>query len=228
MVNCWSEARRHSGLPHSSPPDQAHCLDYLTPNMATALLRDLTSDSRRLFFSGQSGQVIPPSSFKPEKMSLCPGRLGDLLQPIAASVNNGHAAAPAHQAPEACSKMHFWGHVPASCSGSGPGSEVEWRQSMCARLKSRTGQQTNQSPDERNSHRARQQHPVAVCTPWLLQISTPTTAAPTAQSLWAPQTCGRRGGWKKTLCSLQCSASRILPACKCVSCCLQDILKRQC
>lgn len=39
---------------------------------------------------------------------------------------------------------------------------------------------------------------------------------------------GRRGGWKKTLRSLQYSASRFLPTCKCVSCCLQDILKRQC
>lgn len=107
-------------------------MDYLAAYMATILLGDLTSDGHRLFFPGQSGQVIPLSPCKPKTMSLCPDRPGGLLQPIAALVNNGHAAAPAHQASECCPTMHFWGHVPASCSGSGP--DQKWNgDGACAR-----------------------------------------------------------------------------------------------
>jgi hypothetical protein len=107
---------------------------YLTPYMATALLGNLTSDSHSPHPPDYSQgtqvkscrQVIPLSSCNPETMSSCLGRVGDLLQPIASPVNNGHAAAPAHQAPEYCPKMHFWGTCLAQLLRFRPRSEVEW------------------------------------------------------------------------------------------------------
>lgn len=215
MVNCWSEARRHEGLPRSSPSGQGHCLDYLAAYMATILLGDLTSDGHRLFFPGQSGQVIPLSPCKPETMSLCPDRPGGLLQPIAALVNNGHAAAPAHQASECCPTMHFWGHVPASCSGSGP--DQKWNgDGACARgcnpeLDCRPANHWMKGTvigQDSSVLASWVHHGFLGCQHLRLLRNSP--------SIWAPYAFGR-WGWKKTPCSLQCSAPRILPKYKSVS-----------